>query len=259
MRAFISHLDELLYLLSVKTKLAIDVQGLKDMSEKVGLKEKYLYEYIYRKKEKARKAGEAEISVQSSRLDLMVQYLGFQHYAAFVRSLEQPTDPVLQGLIGNYYSYVRRNDDKGYLLRSPVRVFQDDHQLVFELHGPSWIYRGELKLVQGCVFVLLVAAGGGKMIHHVYRIGNREKPDVLQGIFSGVSTSFEPIGGRTVLVRVAEEFSLLTNAEATVEAFKSSAFDFEQAVAHYLKDYAANNLRIQRVTTYRTDDLTNRW
>lgn len=255
MRASIRHVDKLLELLSDKTRQALDVKGLKEMSELLGLQDKYLYEYVYRKKEKAKQADEAEISIQSSKLEVMAKFVGYRSYAAFINDLEPPLDPVLKGVIGNYYSYVRRNDDKGYLLRSPVRIVQHGHQVMVELFGPKWVYRGVMKKVHGCLFVLLEADGGGKMIHHVYKIGNREEPGILQGVFSGVSTSFDPIGGRTVLVRVKEPFDALVGREGLITEFEVSDLKHERKVAAYLEEYSRNNLRINRVITFELDDL----
>lgn len=255
MSARIDHLDKLLVLLSEKTGQPLDTKGLKEMSEQVGLSEKYIYEYIHRKKEKARFSGKTHINVQSPKLDVIAQYLGHKNYQAFADSIEKPIDPVLLACSGNYYSYVRRNDESGSLLRSPVRIYQQGKQVYFELTGPAWTYRGELKLKNGCLFVLMESDAVGKMIHHVYKIGVREKPPVLQGVFSGVSTTFDPIGGRTVLVRMEEDFTQLTNRQATLPEFQSSPLAFEKKIARYLSEFTTNNLRINRVVTFGIEDL----
>src|SRR5688572_27791767 len=116
MDASIPHLDKLLEQLAEMTNQSLDIKGLKEMSEAVGLTEKYLYEYIYRKKEKARKEGQNTISVQSSKLDAVANHLGHASYNAFAISVDKPIDSVLLALVGNYYNYVRRNDELGFIL-----------------------------------------------------------------------------------------------------------------------------------------------
>lgn len=254
MDASIPHLDKLLELLAEKTNQPLDVKGLKEMSEAAGLTEKYLYEHIHRKKEKARKDGQATISVQSGRLDIVAQFLGFKSYQSFTNSIDRPLDPILLALVGNYYSYVRRNDELGFILRSPVCIYEETGKILFELKGPMRLYSGEVKLKHGCLFIILEEVGG-KQIHHVYKIGTRQKPEVLQGIFSGVSTNFDPIGGRTVLVRVEDEFEKLINKEAQLEEFFRSTIYSEKSVSLYLKEFSINNLRINRVINYGIADL----
>lgn len=254
MDSSIPHLDELIRLLSEKTGQPVDTQGLREMSEAAGLKEKYLYEYIFLRKEKARKAGTATISIQSSKLDALAKFLGYKNYQAFTRTLDNPIDPILLALVGNYYSYVRRNDAQGIILRSPVRIYEELSKIMFELAGPMRVYVGEVHFRHGCLFILMTEAGG-KQIHHVYKIGTRQKPDVLQGIFSGVSTAFDPIGGRTVLVRVEDSLSELNRKSGSLKEFAHSDISVEQKIASYFSDYGSNNLQLKRVVTLGEGDL----
>lgn len=254
MAAHIFHLDELIRLLSVKTGHPVDTKGLKEMSEAAGLKEKYLYEYIVRKKEKARKVGDSTISVQSSKLDTLAKFLGHKNYNAFTLALDKPIHPVLLSLIGNYYSYVRRNDAQGIILRSPVHIYEYQSKIIFELAGPMRLYVGEVHLMHGCLFILMCEPDG-KQIHHVYKIGTRQQPDVLQGIFSGVSTTFDPIGGRTLLVRCEASFKELTRKSASLAEFRRSEDKIEQRISSYFEDYSCNNLQIKRVITFEESDL----
>lgn len=254
MDASISHLERLLELLSNKTGKPLTVKGLKAMTDKLDLSSKYLYEYIYRKKEKAKESGETTINVQESKLDIIVKFIDGTSYQQFIITLEQPVNPILQSLIGNYYSYVRRNDEQGFILRSPARIHEQQGKILFELKGPMRLYYGEVKYRHGCLFILLEEEAG-KQIHHVYKIGTRPQPEVLQGIFSGVSTNFDPIGGRTVLVRGSADFDTLRNKEASIKDFSRSDLPAEKAIAMYLKEYSLNNLRINRVVKFGEADL----
>jgi hypothetical protein len=255
MEVNVSHIDHLLDLLSHKTKQPLDLRGFLEIGEQIdGISQKYLYENLYREKEKAKKNGEITINLQPSKLDILTKFLGYKNYRAFTEQSDKPIDKVLLELAGTYYSYVRRSDGEGVLFRSPVEIEERDGKIWFKLKGPKWNYTGIVELENGCLFILL-RAEGGKMIHHVYKIGTREKPTVLQGIFSGVSTAFDPIGGRAILIRVDEEFSKLKNVELKVVDLKKSKSVTDRKLAEYFSSYEANNLSINKIVTFTIDDL----
>jgi hypothetical protein len=268
----VEHLDHLLEILSKKTGQDLDYHGFGEMSVMVeeGLEKRketrkqkgrtvkiskgYLYENIFRKKEKARERGEETISLNVTKLDNISVFLGYNSFRDFVQQLENPIDKVLLACAGNYYSYVRRNGEKGVVLRSPVSITEIDGKIIFELLGPKWKYTGEVKLKHGCLFVLMKAAEG-KMIHHVYKIGVREQPLVLQGIFSGVSTAFDPIGGRAVLIRSGEELKKLSNAALDIDELRKSDSNTDRTIAEYFEAYSRNNLIVSTVRMFNEEDL----
>jgi len=98
-------------------------------------------------------------------------------------------------------------------------------------------------------------ASKGKEFHHVYKIGTREKPSLLKGVFSGVSTAFDPIGGRTVLIRSDEDFSKLKNAELAINEIAKSGSKTEKKLAMYFMNRSENNLSIGRVITFNENEL----
>lgn len=255
MKVNVHHIDHLLDLLAAKTKQALDFKGFVAISEQIaGISEKYLYENLYREKEKAKKIGQSTINLHSSRLDIIAQFLGYKNYRVFTEQLDEPLDKVLLELVGGYYSYVRRSDGEGVLFRSPVEITEGDGKIWLNLKGPKWNYKGIVEFENGCLFILL-RSEGGKMIHHVYKIGTREKPAVLQGIFSGVSTAFDPIGGRAILIRCDVEFTKLKNAELKVNELKKSKQIQERKLAEFFSTRENNNLTINRVVTFGIDDL----
>jgi hypothetical protein len=255
MEVSVSHIDHLLDSLSDKTKQPLDNRGFLEISEHIdGISKKYLYENLYREKEKAKKKGQSRINLQPSKLDILSKFLGYKNYRTFVEQLDKPIDKILMELVGVYYSYVRRSDGEGVLFRSPIEIAEKDGKIWFKLKGPKWNYTGIVELENGCLFILL-RAEGGKMIHHVYKIGTREKPTVLQGIFSGVSTAFDPIGGRAILIRSEVEFSQLKNAELRITDLKKSKVIYERKLAEFFSDSENNNLTINRVVTFGIDDL----
>jgi hypothetical protein len=250
----VDHLQRLLQALSEKTRLELSVKDLQTISEEVGFKNiDYLYKKIYIPIQKKRKND--TIGLHTSLVDKAAQYLKYKDFRTFVESVEQG-DPQMMSLVGNYYCYVRRNSEKErYILRSPVKIEQrKDGKIEFQLKGPAYIFKGDIHSRHGCIFVLM-KADEGKLFHHIYKVGERQSPSVLQGVFSGVSTAFDPIGGRTVLVRTEEPYASLTNASLSVAALLKSKSAVEKRLAIYFKEYANNNIAPKRSSTFGFEDL----
>ena len=254
----IVYLQQLMEMLARKTKQRIDGKGFAAMQVAIGhgITKKYLHESIQLKIEEALESGTEKISLSQPKLDILAEFLGEKSFRALRQQIDNnQRNPVLTNCRGNYYCYVRRNDDTAVVMRSPVTIADKEHAIWFELKGPSYVYTGEVALKHGCLFILMRAEKGEKEIHHVYRIGTREQPPVLQGMFSGVSTAFEPICGRTVLIRTEEEFATLTNAALEIADMKRSQNKEQRRLAEYFLSYEANNLKINPVTTFTIDDL----
>ncbi len=94
-----------------------------------------------------------------------------------------------------------------------------------------------------------------KEFHHVYRIGKRETPDVLRGMFSGVSTNFDPIAGRVVLIRQKEKFEELKIAQLDMSQLQTSDAVTDRRLAEYFQQFEDNNLRISGTPYFSIDDL----
>ncbi|MBI3220814.1 MAG: hypothetical protein HYZ44_14965 [Bacteroidetes bacterium] len=249
------HIEFLLEALSEKTGQPFDKTGFAEMTEQIGsIGERYLYENLHLAKKNAMAEGQAVLNLQQAKLDLIAKFLGYKNYRLFAEHLDNPVDKVLLGLIGTYYSYVRKNEKVGTLFRSPVSITNDQGKISMNLKGPKWNFKGEVVLKNGCLFILL-KSDGGKMIHHVYKIGVRESPNLLQGIFSGVSTAFDPIGGRAILVRSESEWTALTNAELRVADLKKSRKILNQRLAAYFSSYEKNNLSINKIVSFSVEDL----
>lgn len=105
------------------------------------------------------------------------------------------------------------------------------------------------------MFVLMTSPNG-KRFHHVYKVGRAHNPKVLQGVFSGVSSAFDPIGGRCVLVRTNDDFRKMENQRISVATLKKAKDKVERALGAYFEDQGKNNLLIGGVTTYDAPDLT---
>jgi hypothetical protein len=254
----IHHIEKLLAALAHKTNRPQDTKGFEEISDIIDDPEisgRYLYKYLFLRVKEARKTNVKMLSYKTLKLDKLAHYLtpGIT-FLAWCDRIDRPLDNELVSCMGNYYCYVRRNAEEGTLMRSPVQIYEHDHGVHFKLRGPRWTYDGAAQLKNGCLFILMHASGG-KEIHHVYKLGKRENPLVLQGVFSGVSTVFEPIAGRTVLIRTEEDFTKLKNLELDIADLKRSKDKEQRRLAEYFQSYNDNNLKIKPVTTFTLDDL----
>ena len=253
MKLKVRHLHRLLLLLSEKTKEPVDRGGLRNMALEIGgIGEDYLYKKIFY--EIKNLDENLELSLRDAQLNSIARYLGYKNVLRLVATFENPVDEQMQSLVGNYYIYVRQNSSKGMVFQSPVEIRQLEGKFFLRLKGPSWSYEGELRLHHGCLFVLLVSPQM-KSFYHIYKIGTRREPKVIQGIFSGVSTAFDPIGGRAVLLKKDDPFSALRNQAFTIEEMRNSPLREEKIMAGYFKEYSKNNLSINKVVTFGMDDL----
>lgn len=255
MKVKATHVQRLLNELAKKTGHSLEHVGLNAISLEIkGLGERYLYE-LSRKLESEQKKGNSTLNVQTSRLELIARFLGYFRYLDFIATEDAPLDNVLAGLVGNYYSFVRGNRSDTAIIQSPVRILQRDKRIWFELQGPMRKYEGPVELVHGCLFILMTETGG-KQFHHVYKVGTRERPPLLQGIFSGVSTVFEPIGGRAVLVRSEEKWEAMNGAEWHPSSWQKILPVGGRELVNYFRKYEDNNLSIQKVVTFSFKDLS---
>ena len=250
MKITLQEIGRLLEDVSEKTGYPLEFSNFDSMAEEIkGVSGKYLYEKLYRRTERGKE--EEVVTMHDNKLNCIAKFLGYKSIHQFLE--RGKVDPVLRALERSYYCYVRRNSEETVVFRSPARIYSDGSDYFFELRGPKWIYRGSVTLVKGCLFVVM-KSDSGKALYHVYKIGVREKPHVLQGIFSGVSTSFEPIGGRVVLVAMDQEYEKMEGKELAVEELKKGP-KTETRLAGYFDSYQENNLKIKPVVAFTEDDL----
>lgn len=253
MKVKVRHLDHLLALLSEKTQEPLDRAGLRNMATEIeGIGEDYLYKKIFYEIRNLEK--DAELSLRDAQLNSLARYLGYKNMLALIAAVESPADEQLQSLVGSYYIYVRQNSTRGLVFQSPVEITPTGSSFALRLKGPTWTYEGDLHIRHGCLFVLL-ASPEAKSFYHIYKIGTRRSPDVIQGIFSGVSTAFDPIGGRAVLVKTDQPFSTLHNRAYTPEELHASPVPEQRMLGRYFREYGKNNLSINKVVSFGVEDL----
>ena len=253
MKIKVRHLHRILAALSEKTREPLDRAGLRNMATEIGgIGEDYLYKKIFYE---IRDLDEQDtLSLRDAQLNSLARFLGFKNILTLLASFESPLDEQMQSLVGNYYIYVRQNSTRGLVFQSPVEIKQAEGRFVLRLKGPSWTYEGDMSIKHGCLFVLLVSPES-KSFYHIYKIGTRREPKVIQGIFSGVSTAFDPIGGRSVLIKVREPFSALKNHAYSPDELVNTPFPEGKVLATYFRDYGKNNLSINKVVSFGIEDL----
>ncbi|MEO5600593.1 MAG: hypothetical protein ABIR06_06685 [Cyclobacteriaceae bacterium] len=253
MKIKVSQLDRLLFLLSEKTKESLDRAGLRNMASQIGgISEDYLYKklfYVIRGMNK-----EHSLSLRDAQLNSVARFIGFKNIRDFISASLAPADEQLRSLVGNYLAFVRQNSAQGLIFQSPVEIKESEGQFVMSLKGPSWTYQGILKIKHGCLFIHLETPEN-KSFYHVYKIGTSRSPKVIQGIFSGVSTAFDPIGGRAVLLKVNEHAGSLKNQAMHIRELSKSTVLEHKKLAAYFKDYAKNNLSINKIISFGMEDL----
>lgn len=218
------------------------------------IKEDYLYKNIYRKLILYEKQHVDFISLNSSFVNQISKRLGYKSFDHFIDQKSKPIHPVLLSCVGDWFSYLRRNTEKKELLRSPVKIYVEDHDVKFSLLGPINHFKGTVSLSGGCIFCLCKASNG-KEFHHVYKIGIRKNPQLLQGIFSGASSGGEPIGGRVLLIRSNREVTDKSIKKITLNPSDPTNDPLMKSLLSYFNSLKKNNLRIDRSETFDLDDI----
>lgn len=223
--------------------------------DKLILKEDYLYKQIYDQLKKL-KGKNAMIGLNKRMVDQFLDYLSFYDMPEFIKALSQPEQPVLKNYEGKWYSYVRCNSGEEYVLISPVHIYSIDREMLVELRGPRRIFHGKLKRTGNCISCMMESEGD-KALHLVFQVGNAQEPDVLQGVFSGMSAAGDPIAGREILIRAKsnEKFQAMENLRRPISAMIESKNEEEKAVGMYFKKPEHNILKAGRSSTFTLDDL----
>ena len=216
--------------------------------------DRYLYKQVYQPLQKLQGKNDI-IRLNSNNVEHLVKYLSYTNYDQFIKVQSQPVHPVLMDFENtNWYSYVRCNSGEEYVLVSPVRFIAEGREIFMHLKGPRRTFTGKLKFGGNCIYCDL-ESGQEKNLHLVFYTGFAKQPDVLQGVFSGMSTAGDPIAGREVLIRQPGKLSTLQNSRRPIGEMMSSKNEEEQAVGSYFKNPAQNILKAGKASTFGIDDL----
>jgi hypothetical protein len=197
------HVLRLIELLSERTGHPLDFYGFRQMSERMDTKADISPRYLddlYRSMTKKSVKGIKTNRVSRFHLDSVASYMGFKNFQEFSNSINISLSPIVLSCTGNWWSYVRANSDK-YIFRAPVRIFLDKSRqsIRLELKGKERMFSGKIEEKGSCISGFL-ESGTDKRIGLVFKLGNSQQIELLQGVFCGISSSGDPIAGREILV-----------------------------------------------------------
>jgi len=263
MEAATQHVKQLIEQAAQKARVPTTHDGLGRLSEAineaqqaVSITQKYLYELLKGKIVQAQQAGKDTLGLSQDHLHAIALYLGFESYFDFVAQISQPAVPaLLHDLCGQWYSYVRCNSGSPFILRSPVYIEVQAGQVMMHLQGKLRRFSGTVQLNGMHIYATLLPDEADKQLHLIFKTGLGGQHELLQGVFSGISSGGDPIAGREVLVRMPESATELSNARLPLEQFAQSKKPNEQKLALYFATYAGNNVKVQGISTFGWDDL----
>lgn len=245
-------LQQMLDELCRKLKVDLDKGGFMTMSSKVaGVSHRYFRDNIHGKMVAAGKKGDTTINLNLDKVNRISRFLGFESFVDFQDSFK--LDPFLSYFEGNYYSFTRKNSRSKEIIQSPAKIEKKGSGMWLTLKGEDREFEGDLKLEDGCLTCLMKSVD--KSLYHVYKVGKIMQPKVIQGIFSGVSSAFDPVGGRCVLVRQESTFETLANSKIVWNKMLTAKNSAYQSLWRYFKKYRENNLQIKTPVGFDLDDL----
>lgn len=211
-------------------------------------------EYIYRKLFLPSKKEKNEIlKLNPAILNALAQGAGFKSYGHFVKVCDPMSNPSIQNSIGVWYSYVRCNSGQPYVLRAPVKIFEEKREVLMEMRGPVRKFSGHVNAMGECLRCNLQSEN--KSISLVLKAGIAAQPKVLQGVFAGLSTAGDPIAGREILIRQDAEYDALTNERTLINELIAAGDRESKLVGTYFYNKEANILKGGRASTFGYDDL----
>ena len=214
----------------------------------------YLYKKMFLKARSAEAKGGGLLNLNDEYLEIIAGYLGYKSYAHFLELQHYKFPDELENCKGVWCSYVRCNSGDADVLVAPVHIYHKTKQMFIEMKGASRRFKGELKMEGKCLFCLL-ESGEDKNIHLVLRIGLAKKPNVLQGVFSGISSGGDPIAGREVLIRNDSAFEKLKHRKMKISDLLISGNEEEKLIGEYFSAKQQNIIKGAPASTFELNDL----
>lgn len=216
----------------------------------------YIYNNLYLNLNKATKAGRKDHGLNTDYVEKLLAFLGVAGISDWLNPpLSQPNILGEQGLIGTYYSYVKCNSGREDILVSPVQIYFDQNSLMMKLRGRQREYLGMVEISSGCMFAM-ISSSGGRKIHLIGKVGYNQRPDLIQCVYSAVSSAGDPIAGKELLIRVSNaSLEDGQNERISIESMLNSSKADQKAIgAYFLKDnYQV--CKIKDISTFTLDDI----
>ncbi len=219
--------------------------------------ERYVYDTIFLTIEKAKRNKDQYVRLDQSCLDSVAYYIGFKSIEEFRLSQSPNILEAMLPIEGNWYSCVRASSGRPHILLSPVQIrVSENKRATMELRGPHRTYQGPIKCIAGSISSLIVSDDGTKELHLVFKVGVARYPEVLVGLFSGVSSAGEPIAGKEVLFKSDELFDEMKNAKIPIQTVAGEpAPIIPRSIITYLADFEKSYFKVTDPSTFDVDDL----
>lgn len=216
-------------------------------------------EFVYRVlvlKLRGKNKKTRDIPMYARNFEVLVHALGYSGTSEFLNGKHPSINNDLKGCEGYWYSYVRCNSGQPFVLRAPVEIAVRFRDVVMTLLGARRTFTGKMKLEGDCIYCLL-ESGETKNLHLVLKTGLESRPNVLQGVFSGVSTGNDPIAGREVLVRqqAVSAFKDLSHDRVAIEKLLQYGNEESKIIAQYFSSAEENILKAGRSSNFEITDL----
>lgn len=188
--------------LSEKIHVEMDYAGFGTMSDYIdsdSISQKYLDD-TYRLVRKKILADQMNIGSHEKKLNVIAKKLGYKSFQDFENNLIRPLDPILLNSVGHWWSLVRSNTGDN-IYKAPVWIRNDPHEGVYiTLKGQENLFMGKVMASAGCIFCELNSEKE-KKLYIVLKGSINTNCQMLQGIFTGISSTGDPIGGRELFMR----------------------------------------------------------
>lgn len=240
------HVKALIEALAKKTGQPTDHSGYGQMSEridaKINISQKYLGD-VYREANKKIANGILKTKNSRPHLDAIAQFLNYKNFDHFSETRDFNLSPIMKACLGNWWSYALSNNAQ-YIYKAPVKIFMSETpvDLLIELKGSERMFKGSLR-EDGTCFSGFLDSSKGKKLGLVFRLCNSVQIDLLQGVFSGMSSAGEPIAGKELLVRETE----LHFKEMKWSKHKPNDVSIHANIRKYFSDKVSSVIKVQNI------------
>jgi hypothetical protein len=244
--------------LAHKVGQSLDMAGYKAMSDFLerelkttcSIDHRYLHDVYTRVSKKDQLHNMADRTSRVN-LDKIAKAIGYEDYQGFINEADKPLDKFVKAVLGNWWSIARAN--KGaYLLKAPVKIYQSKNKEPrIELQGEHHLFKGVLHHRSGNIFCEL-DSDESKKLFIVLKVGNSINPQLIQGVFTGVSTAGDPVAGRELFYRAEEGIDFKEMKWEKVPLEKTLQ---DERINQYFNTYEGNCLKINEASTFTLTDL----
>lgn len=230
----------------------------RDFPDREAVSARFLYEYLYLKIIKAIQEEEEFLEIRKEEyINLLARFVGYASYQDAWLALKQPISRVLQSCEGDWYFYVRESTGRNYVLRSPIKIWEENHEMRIGLNGKFRWFEGILTYKSGGLFAVLSDEDNEKELHLVFKAGIYRDAEVLRGVFSGFSSEGIPVAGKAFLVRQEEDFGNLEIKKFDIKTKHTDLLELESTILKSLGSFKGNYLRVTALDGFDKEGIGN--